>query len=273
MGRRREETDDDAIAGSKPAGGLSRPLGFAHEDDSRSVLSAGTADVLLRSGRQDGLLRRRGRRELRMQVAAFSAPTSPPPTRVADVPWLEFRGRLRAFVSRRVDNSADADDIVQWVLLKLHRSLDRIHSTDRIHAWLYRTARRAIADYYRSGARRREVPAGGTLELELLTASPTSEPADDAAQVAACLAPMVEKLSGPDREAIVLTELKGHRLADLAATSGLSISGAKSRVQRARQRLRRMLLECCHVALDARGTPMGCSTREPEPGPSCDGTK
>ena len=79
------------------------------------------------------------------------------------------------FVARRVSNPADVDDIVQRVFLQMHRSLGRIRAGERIHAWLYSTARRAIVDYYRAGTRRREVPAGDAADLEALQARAIGE--------------------------------------------------------------------------------------------------
>ena len=208
-----------------------------------------------------------------MQVAG-SIPSDATPARLgAETVWMEFRERLRAFVARRVSNPADVDDIVQWAFLQMHRSLAGIRSRERIHAWLYSTARRAIADYYRSGKRRREVLAGNTLDLDALGrgSNLAADDAEDARQeVASCLAPVVERLSPADRDAIVLTELEGLRLADAAARAGLSLSGMKSRVQRARRRLRQAMLDCCHLALDARGTPTSCAKREPSSGSCCE---
>jgi len=186
--------------------------------------------------------------------------------------WLEFRERLRAFVARRVSNRTDVDDIVQWVFLQMHRSLAEIRSGERIHAWLYSTARRAIADYYRSGSRRREVLSGDALDLDALQLGSdvqTEVGNDERQEVAACLAPVVERLAPTDRQAIVLTEIQGLRLADAAAQAGLSLSGMKSRVQRARHRLRKAMLDCCHLALDGRGTPISCAKRDQVSGPCC----
>ena len=183
----------------------------------------------------------------------------------AETLWSLFRDRLRAFVVRRVPHAADADDIVQWVFLQLHRSLGEIRSGERIHAWLYSTARRAVADYYRSRHRRREVPVGDVFDLDALPPGRDAVRGDDDGEpqaVAECLAPMVEMLPASYREAIVLTELQGLRLADAAQRTGVSLSGMKSRVQRARQKLRAMLLECCHLELDGRGVPTGCVRRD-----------
>jgi RNA polymerase sigma-70 factor, ECF subfamily len=191
---------------------------------------------------------------------------------IAETVWLEFRERLRAFVARRVPNPADVDDIVQWAFLQMHRSLGEIRNRESIHAWLYSTARRAIADYYRSPARRREVLSGDVLDLDALPLRPEGAVpvADDARrEVAACLSPVVARLAPADREAIELTEIHGLRLADAAARSGISLSGMKSRVQRARRRLRQAMLDCCQIALDGRGVPIGCAQRTDEPVACC----
>jgi RNA polymerase sigma-70 factor (ECF subfamily) len=155
------------------------------------------------------------------------------------------------------------------VFLQLHRSLGEIRSGERMHAWLYSTARRSIVDFYRSAPRRREVLAGGSAELDALRPGADTPADDDGAglEVASCLAPMVERLSSADREAIVLTEIHGLRVADAAARAGISLSGMKSRAQRARRRLRTAMLDCCHLALDARGIPTSCAKRGPVTSP------
>jgi RNA polymerase sigma-70 factor, ECF subfamily len=206
-----------------------------------------------------------------MQVGAQLPPDAAVARPQAEVLWLEVRERLGAFVARRISNHADVDDLVQWVFLRMHQNLDKIRHGDRIHAWLYSTARRAIADYYRSG-RRREVAAGDAADLEELQAGGDAPPAsdDDARrEVAACLAPVVERLEGSDQEAIRLSEVESLTLAEAAARAGISLSAMKSRVRRARLRLRKAMLDCCHLALDVRGAPMSCAKREPVAGPCC----
>lgn len=175
----------------------------------------------------------------------------------AGVLWLEFREHLRAFVARRID-AADVDDTVQWVFLRLHENRAGLERADRVHAWLYRTARRAIADYYRTRARRRETAAGSAADLEALPVAPLAEDdADDLRQAEACVAPLVASLPLPYREALVMADLEEVRLADAARAAGVSLSGMKSRVQRGRQRLKKLLLECCHDALE--GSGLACS--------------
>jgi RNA polymerase sigma-70 factor, ECF subfamily len=64
---------------------------------------------------------------------------------------------------------------------------------------------------------------------------------------------MVRGLPELDRQALVLTEYQGLTQKELAERLGLSFSWAKSRVQRAREKLRQQLLDCCHFELDRRG--------------------
>jgi RNA polymerase sigma-70 factor (ECF subfamily) len=74
---------------------------------------------------------------------------------------------------------------------------------------------------------------------------------------------MIDSLPSHYREALLLTEYEGLSQKDLADRLGISISGAKSRVQRARAMLRDLLMECCHFEFDRYGTvidyhPIAC---------------
>jgi len=94
--------------------------------------------------------------------------------------------------------------------------------------------------------RRKEVEASGL--------STRTEEDDDTSQaVQSALRSMMDKLPDADRAALHATEWEGRSQKELAEIWGLSVSGAKSRVQRARQKLRELLLDCCHFELDARG--------------------
>ena len=77
--------------------------------------------------------------------------------------WAELHASIRGFVARRVRQQADVDDVVQRVFLQVHRALPTLRETDKLHAWVYQTTRRAIADFYRTPSQNREV-ATGTVE-------------------------------------------------------------------------------------------------------------
>ena len=163
-----------------------------------------------------------------------------------------MREQVLRFVARRVGSGEDAEDITQEVMLRIVRHGDQLAQVQRMDAWLQRIAANAIADHYRRAVRR-EVPAGQATDVPEPTPAWDDEgTADLRRELAACLVPLVRRLPAAYRQAIELTELEGATQVDAAARTGLSVSGMKARVQRARGQLRERLLECCHVELDRR---------------------
>jgi RNA polymerase sigma-70 factor (ECF subfamily) len=207
------------------------------------VLFAGDEARLLRGGAS-------GSMRLPMTTTAVASTTDAAPA--------ELRDRLLAFIARRVRTREDAEDVFQEVMLRIHRHSDDLEDVDRVTAWIYRIASNAIVDHYRRPSRR-ELPSGQGADVPEpdATAPPPSVaevgPSELRQELAACLAPMIERLSPIYREALETTELGGLTQTEAAARIGISVSGMKARVQRARSQLRAQLLACCQVELDARG--------------------
>jgi RNA polymerase sigma-70 factor (ECF subfamily) len=173
--------------------------------------------------------------------------------------WAEVHQGLRGFVARRVADPAEAEDILQQVYLRLHQGLGDLKDLRRVTSWIVQVTRHAIADYYRSPRRRKELPAGLAGDLEAIRPMPDPSsgwPEEDAGrlrkELAACLRPMLKRLPREYREAVTLVELEGLTQPAAAKRLGLSVSGMKSRVQRGRRQLKRLLDECCVIELDAR---------------------
>lgn len=166
-----------------------------------------------------------------------------------------FAGDLRAFVRRRVAE-ADVDDVLQDVLVRIHRGLASVDDEKRIAGWVYRVARNVIVDHHRR--RRPEAP----LMSEPIDESGDDDPGDEARrEVARWLASTVDELPEPHREALRLVEFDGISQRELAARLGLSPSGARTRVQRAREALRARILRCCSLELDRRGAIVDYTSR------------
>ena len=169
------------------------------------------------------------------------------------VPWDDVAARLRPFVALRVSPS-DIEDVLQDVLVRMHRGLPALRDDDRFSAWMFQVARNAIVD-----ARRKRLPVP-VAEHELEDAAADPDPEDDRDAVtalASCVSLFVAQLPSPYREAITLVELEGKTAKEAAELAGISISGMKSRVQRGRAHLRHLFDRCCEIAVDARGKPIG----------------
>jgi RNA polymerase sigma-70 factor (ECF subfamily) len=173
----------------------------------------------------------------------------------AEVVWRDFHARLLSFIAQRVRDHDSAEDILQEVMLRIHRHAGELERSPAVGAWVHQITRNAIADYYRKASRRRERPAGIDLDrpqpLVLADA-----PGELRSELAACLRPLLEGLPPLHREALTLTEMEGLTQATAAAQLGLSTSGMKSRVQRGRAQLKKLLTACCEIELDRRGGVM-----------------
>jgi RNA polymerase sigma-70 factor (ECF subfamily) len=172
--------------------------------------------------------------------------------------WREVEARLRPFVARRVA-PADVDDVVQETLVRVYRGLSNLTNGERFGAWVYRIAANAITDHARTHARHPLAPATVTEGA----AGPGVVDADDhlESDLAECIALFVARLTSPYREAVTLTELEGLTQNEAAGMLGISLSGMKSRVQRGRDRIRRMFEECCELSVDGRGRVTECTPR------------
>lgn len=163
----------------------------------------------------------------------------------------EGLGRLRAelhrYVRTRVADDALAEDLVQETLLRLYEHAGELRDGQRLAPWARSIARNAIVDHARR--LRPQVPLD---EMD----APAAE-ADDGAPldevVAGWLRPMLELLPADHAEAVARADLAGEPMADIAAATGLSVSGAKSRVQRGRRMLAEALHACCELVVDRRG--------------------
>jgi RNA polymerase sigma-70 factor, ECF subfamily len=150
------------------------------------------------------------------------------------VNWGETLNRLRAFVASRVDDPEEAADIAQDVIVRSIASgaLDRV---DNLHAWLYRSARNAIIDHYRT-----KRPQEPILEQDRWPDLDTSanEPNEATRELAYCLAPLLRDLPSTARDALTRVDVDGQTHQQAADQLGISVSGMKARVQPARRELK-----------------------------------
>ena len=158
--------------------------------------------------------------------------------------WTAHQSELHGWLRRQLGNPAEADDLLQDLFLKALRQGDRFCALQNARAWLFEVARNTLADKLRV--------ARETVQLPEDLAAPSDE-TETVDSLTACLPHVLSELSAEDREAITLCDLQGMAQADFAKARGLSLSAAKSRVQRARVRLRARMSRVCQVQVDESG--------------------
>jgi len=145
---------------------------------------------------------------------------------------LPLAGALRRWAARHTANCHEAEDLVQDTLLHAVKHIGEVRDPERLSAWLFRIAERRLVDLIR---RER-----GT-EVQLLTEPPAPSP--EAAALQQCLhddlQQAVRRLPRTLRLPVRLYYLQERPLEEVARTLGTTLAAVKSRLYRARHRLRK----------------------------------
>ena len=140
----------------------------------------------------------------------------------------------------------NAEDILQEVFIKIHNKIDTLKDNEKMNSWVYQITRNTIIDFYRKQKPNVELSDQEFVEHEY-------EP-DPYKEFQKDLLDTINELPEKYRDALIKTEYQGLTQKELAKELGISLPGAKSRVQRARNMLRDILMQCCHIEFDRYGT-------------------
>ncbi len=167
-----------------------------------------------------------------------------------------FYQELLAFVRGRVASEQDAEDIVQDVFVRMHTRRSELTEIENLGSWVYRVARNATVDHHRKRAAERR----SAQRLSQGYVREEEQEGDDAATLlSTCIRQFVQELPRDARVALTLTDLDGMSQKEAAALVGISVSGMKSRVQRGREKVKKLLLGCCDIEVDARKRVIECT--------------
>ncbi len=163
--------------------------------------------------------------------------------------WNIFGDKLKYYIQSKINDKNVAEDLLQDVFIKVHSKIDTLKDNTKIHSWLYQITRNLIIDYYRINSKK--LPYNVTLEEENVSGNDSLERMQN---ISRDLVMLMEELPEKYCEALCMTEFDGLSQKEYAKKIGISYSGAKSRVQRAKIILKDILMKCCHFQFDKYGT-------------------
>ena len=167
--------------------------------------------------------------------------------------WNQTQEKLKSFVNRYTKDKAIADDIVQDVFLKVHSKLGQLKESEKLAGWIFQIARNTMTDYFRTKSK--------TISQSDIDWESEKKPLNDC--VTGCLQDMLTTLPTKYKQALELTEFKNLSQLELAKELNISYSGAKSRVQRARQMLKEKMDTAYLIKFDSYGNVVVCEDRVP----------
>jgi len=171
--------------------------------------------------------------------------------------WFKLVNKLKAFIISKVHNESIADDILQDVFIKIHANIEKLKDETKVQSWIYHITRNLIVDHFRIVKKENN-------KLQHQFDDDDEDASDNImTETIRDMVKMMDDLPPKYCEALCLTELDGMSQKAYAEKVGISYSGAKSRVQRAKIMLRDNLMKCCHYQFDKYGTtidifPVNC---------------
>ena len=154
---------------------------------------------------------------------------------------VDNKREFLAFLERRVNDRAVAEDILQDAFVKTIERGDEVREDDSAVAWFYRVLRNAVIDHYRRSGTRNKALEGLAREME-----DAAEPPHEMREaICACVTRLASTLKPEYADAIQRVEVEGTPVQKFAADAGISANNAAVRVFRAREALRKQVKASC----------------------------
>jgi RNA polymerase sigma-70 factor, ECF subfamily len=161
-----------------------------------------------------------------------------------------YGSRVYRLAVRITGNAADAEEVVQDALWAVVRKIETFRGDSAFGSWLYRIVANAAYQKVRGQRRRPEISLDDVLPTfhddgtHTAPVDDWSRTVDDPSRqydVRGALNTALDALPAGDRTAVILRDVEGFSMAEVAAAVGLTVPNTKSRVHRARLFLRRRL--------------------------------
>lgn len=178
---------------------------------------------------------------LNRAVAEAETPDEQAPSAARVAELVTRREQFLAFVERRVGERALAEDILQEAFSRGVDHARELRDGEAAVAWFYRVLRNAIIDYTRRRSAKSKGLSAFAHELEA-----SLEPAPDVRDaVCRCVGELAQTLKPEYAHALQRVEVDGVAVKDYAEEIGATSNNAAVRVFRAREALRKQVVQAC----------------------------
>lgn len=169
--------------------------------------------------------------------------------------WTNVYEKLFGFISKHSINKDDVNDIIQDTFLKVKTNIDSLRNPAKVESWIFQIARNTINDFFRE--KKKFIETGeNTNEVSIEPDAFEEEDikvkiqTQEFSQYAGFI---VSELPEKYRNAVYMADIEGLSMKEVAEELNISVSGAKSRVQRGRKMIKEIILKCCEVNTDKYG--------------------
>ena len=168
--------------------------------------------------------------------------------------WNEFHKRISLFVEDRIFDKGLTEDCVQDVFIKINTGLYTLRDESKLESWIFQITRNTIADFNREKMRHSTIPLGNYDQESEVEENINSK-------VSQWIVPFIKQLPEKYSIPLMLYEIDGLSQKEISEKENISLSGAKSRIQRGRVKLKEALTDCCQFEIDKEGNVLDYSRR------------
>ena len=181
--------------------------------------------------------------------------------------WNEFNNALLFFIKKRVKSDEDAKDLLQEVFIKISQKDYSFSSSSQLTSFIYKVTRNTIIDHWRSQGKN----SGRVISLDFDPGDNiTEEVKTEFSTVVDCIHKMKSVI--PEKYSVVFDLYEDQKLShkQIAEKLNISVSGSKTRLQRAREKIKALLISCCKIETDKYGNILKSCSEEEEQCNNCD---
>lgn len=154
---------------------------------------------------------------------------------------MEHLDALHNFAMYLTRNGSEAEDLVQETYLRAFRFSHRFQPGTHLKAWLFQILRNTFLTFYRQREREPALAEDGVPEGPLPVFHDAPERSKGSVEARADLGRVLTQLPEEFRTVLLLAEVEGMTLKDVAHIMGCPVGTVKSRIFRAKERLRELL--------------------------------
>jgi len=167
----------------------------------------------------------------------------------------EYYQPVRRFILNTVRNEWVADDLVQETFIKINNNLETVRDASKLKSWIFRIAYNNCQDFFRSRGKSSSLDNEEIQEIPEETSSPAvpaTQKALEQFQMRQCVFGLVNHLPEPLRSVIILSDVDEFSQQEIADIIGITVANVKTRLHRARKKLKGLLEEHCVFEVDER---------------------
>ncbi len=153
---------------------------------------------------------------------------------------------MHVYFQRHARRGVDPDDLLQECFLRVAKGIERVEDDARLGAWVQGIARHLALDTLRAGS-------SAQLEVEPVDSEGEATELQLDQIIGGWIRSRIEDMDTIDGEMLRAFELEGVSQSSIAERFQLSTTAVKSRIRRAREGIRRDILECCAIEFDRHG--------------------